>query len=34
MISENATPMTLLQGDGSLVQLQETRIPGFSFLKQ
>ena len=32
--SENAAPMTLLQGNGSLVQLQEARVPGFSFLKQ
>ena len=28
-ISKNAAPMTLLQGDGSLVQLQEARLPGF-----
>ena len=34
MISENATQMTLLQGNGSSVQLQEARVPGFSFLKQ
>ena len=32
MISENATQMTLLQGNGSLVQLQEGRVPGFLFL--
>ena len=29
MISENAAPMTLIQGNGSSVQLQETRVPGF-----
>ena len=34
VIIENAVTMTLLQGDGSLVQLQEARVPGFSFLKQ
>ena len=28
MISENATPMTLIQGNGSSVQLQEARVPG------
>ena len=28
-ISENAAPMTLIQGNGSSVQLQETRVPGF-----
>ena len=33
-ISENATPITLLQDDGSLVLLQETGVSGFSFLKQ
>ena len=33
-ISENATPKTLLQGNGSLVPLQEARVPGFLFLKQ
>ena len=33
-INESATPMTLLQCDGSLVQLWEARVPGFSFLKQ
>ena len=33
-ISESAAPMTLLQGNGSSVQLQEARVPGFSFLKQ
>ena len=27
-------PMALLQGDGSSVQLQEARVPEFSFLKQ
>ena len=32
-MSENAAPKTLLQGNGSLVQLQEGRVPGFSFLK-
>ena len=30
-VSENVTPMTLLQGNGSSVQLQEARVPGFSF---
>ena len=34
MISENAALMTLIQGNGSLVQLQEARVPGFSFLNQ
>ena len=34
MISENATPMTLLQGNGSSVQLQEARVPGVLFLKE
>ena len=29
MISENGTPMTVLQGNGSSVQLQEARVPGF-----
>ena len=29
MISENATPMTLMQGNGSSVQLQEARTSGF-----
>ena len=32
-ISKNATPMTLLQGNGSSVQLQEARVPGFFILK-
>ena len=31
MISENAAPMTLLQYNGSLAQLQEARVPGSSF---
>ena len=34
MISENATPMTLLQGNESPMQLQEARVSGFSFLNQ
>ena len=29
-ISENATPMTLIQGNGSSGQLQEARAPVFS----
>ena len=29
MINENAAPMMLLQDNGSLVQLQEARVPGF-----
>ena len=33
-ISKNGTPTTLLQGNGSSVQLLEARVPGFSFLKQ
>ena len=28
-ISENATPMTLMPGNGSSVQLQEARVRGF-----
>ena len=31
---ENATPFSFLQGNESLVQLSEARVPGFSFLKQ
>ena len=33
-ISENAAPMTLIQGNGSSVQLQEARVPGYPFLNQ
>ena len=29
MNSENATPMTLIKGNGYSVQLQEARVPGF-----
>ena len=29
IINMNATPMTLLPGNGSLVQLWEARVPGF-----
>ena len=28
-VSENATPMTLIQGNGASVQLREGRVPGF-----